>query len=30
MSRKRYRPEEITAKLREAEVLLRQGGEIRD
>jgi len=25
MSRKRYRPEEIIAKLREADVLLRQG-----
>jgi transposase-like protein len=30
ISRKRYRPEEIIAKLREADVLLSQGGKIGD
>ena len=30
MSRKRYRPEEIIAKLREADVLLSQGAKIAD
>lgn len=30
MSRKRYRPEEIIAKLREADVLLSQGGKLGD
>jgi transposase-like protein len=30
MSRKRYRPQEIIAKLREADVLLSQGGKIGD
>jgi len=30
MSRKRYRPEEIIAKLREADVLLSQGAKVAD
>jgi len=30
MSRKRYRPEEIIAKLREADVLLGQGAKVAD